>query len=200
MPPSRRVYRVFLQFWPDTPPAGPGAGAAANTAFDRETEIAAAGGLPAAAAAALRLAARQAGLAPPPAPRSAGLELVPPDLDLSRRPPGAPISLWRAQDGWILVAASEPTTWRTVCMTFLTQRLAERCPAAGAWADPEVNALATTVLDTHKAADAVGTCLTYGVPAAVAPGWTDREAPSVSKALSERLAWAALVDAGPAGS
>lgn len=171
-------------------------------AFDVEIDLPEVGTATAAAGAALRAAASlvrpavsrqfEASLQSSRVPPADTRDLYLHGLDLSTLGPGARICLWRAGDGWILVFAGEPTAWRTFCATFLNRTLATTVPAETAWAEVAVNSLATQVLDTYRADDAVGACLTYGVGAAVVEGWRDSESPWVGKALSERLAWAVL--------
>lgn len=109
-----------------------------------------------------------------------------------------PLSVWRARDGWLLVHTATRESWRNFCATFLNRSVYRDVAPACAWSDAEVNRLATIILDTHKADDAVGTCLTYQVPAAVVPGWHDRDRGAEGRALAERLAWAALGPSCPA--
>ncbi len=108
-------------------------------------------------------------------------------------PGNTPLSVWRARDGWLLVSTSGQQAWRDFCATFLSLAAYRNIPAAKAWESPWINEFATTVLDTHKVEDAVGTCLTYGVPAAPIPAWQDSDRPGASKALADQLAWAALI-------
>ena len=115
---------------------------------------------------------------------------------VSGEPPlSAPLSLWRARDGWLLVDTASRDGWRNFCATFLNRSAYQDVLPGEAWRDASVNRLATTVLDTHKVDDAVGTCLTYEIPAAVVPGWRDRELGAAGRALAERLAWAAIAPA-----
>ena len=114
------------------------------------------------------------------------------ELDLSHLEPGTPIMLWRGGDGWLAVATPDRSSWRTFCGAFLNLSAFLSTTARDAWASPSINSLATDVLDTHPVWDAVGTCQTYGVPAAVVPGWHDDERPCSSRALAERLAWAVV--------
>lgn len=113
---------------------------------------------------------------------------------LADEPPlSAPLSLWRARDGWLLVHTASRDDWRNFCATFLNRSAYQDVRSGDAWRDAAINRLATTVLDTHKVDDAVGTCLTYEIPAAVVPGWRDRDLGAAGRVLAERLAWAAIV-------
>jgi hypothetical protein len=206
---SPERYRASFKFWSShwTVAANErskviGATPAASEAFDLELAFDGEGSLAQAGETVLHSAATLVGLGPSPgravdlaakSPLSwEALEINDPLLDLRRLPAGSPVSLWRAHDGWILVSTSSPGAWRDFCATFLSLGLSRRIPAGEAWSNFEVNDLATKVLDTHKAADAVATCLAYGVPATLVEHWSDVRAGNLSKALSERLAWAAL--------
>lgn len=105
----------------------------------------------------------------------------------------APLSLWRARDGWLLVDTASREAWRNFCATFLNRSAYQDVRPGEAWCDAAINRLATTILDTHGVDDAVGTCLTYQIPAAVIPGWRDRELGAAGRSFAERLAWAAIV-------
>jgi len=203
-----RRYRASLKFWPGCLPVAArqrvGATPAGADGFDLSLTLVVDGAAVEAGAATLRAAAAMAGLALPNGGActarvnpSEGLDAYEPQLDLRNLPVGAPMSLWRTMDGWIVVHTAAPQAWRTFCATFLSLGMARWVEARNAWSDVAVNALATTVLDTHRTVDCVGACLTYGAPAAVVEGWRDAQAPVVSKALSDRLAWAALEQLPP---
>ncbi len=184
-----------MKFWPDAVvPAFPaGAFATGSGAFDWEVELPGAS----APAAAAELLALVSGTAPAP------VSLVPGADDLADHAPRdlplcPPLSLWRAGDGWLLVHTATRDSWRNFCATFLNRSAYRGVAPECAWSDAEINRLATIILDTHKADDAVGTCLTYQVPAAVVRGWHDRDRGAEGRALAERLAWAALVPSCPA--
>lgn len=180
----------MMKFWPEAAASALPAGAVATGggAFDWELDLAA-DLTPGDAAAALLALASGAAVAPLQPTRSArdhggqgpaGLPLHP------------PLSLWRASDGWLIVHTATRESWRNFCATFLNGSAYRDVPADRAWSDAEVNRLATIILDTHKVDDAVGTCLTYQVPAAAVPGWHDRDRGAEGRALADRLAWAAL--------
>jgi hypothetical protein len=200
VPAGGRIYRARLKFWPKhrgmvlRRTSLYGARPAGCSAFDAEAELAAPDA-PGAAAMVLALAAALSGLASPrrlDEARAVGAnEAHLRELDVSDLPPGSPLNLWRAQDGWMLVFTRSVPTWRTFCGAFLNRDVA-RTAASRAWADGGANLLVTQVLDTHRADDAAGACLTYSVPASVVAGWRDSEAPGLSKSLSEHLAWGAI--------
>ena len=188
--------RAMMKFWPGAAvPALPaGATAPVGEAFDREVVLP--GGLaPGDAAAALLALVSGAAVACLPSVQRARdhADHAPDHLPLC-----LPLSLWRARDGWLLVHTATRESWRNFCATFLNRSAYRDVAPECAWSDAEINRLATIILDTHKADDAVGTCLTYQVPAAVVPGWHDRDRGVAGRALAERLAWAALGPSCPA--
>jgi crotonobetainyl-CoA:carnitine CoA-transferase CaiB-like acyl-CoA transferase len=198
---TRRAFRAYLKFWNGCELSGESLDEVElATAFDLGIDVAGVRTLSEAGGECLHRASR---LDRPPFERVISSPLSPTatqpdkasalvaDLDPDNLPSGSPFSLWRARDGWVIIFTAEPYAWRTFCATFLNRSVAMTVPAASAWSNPLVNALATRVLDTHLAMDAVNTCLTYSVPATVVPDWLDRASP-ISKALSEQLAWGAL--------
>lgn len=188
--------RAMMKFWPGAAvPALPvGAIAAGGAAFDWVVELPAAL-TPGDAAADLLALLSGAEAAPLPSVRRVRdhADHAPDDLPLC-----PPLSLWRARDGWLLVHTATRESWRNFCATFLNRSAYRDVAPECAWSDAEINRLATIILDTHKADDMVGTCLTYQVPAAAVPGWHDRDRGGEGRALAERLAWAALGPPCPA--
>ncbi|MGL3820727.1 hypothetical protein [Sphingopyxis sp. R3-92] len=180
----------MMKFWPEaaTPALPAGAVATGGGAFDWELDLAA-GLTPGDAAAALLALASGAAVAPLQSALRACDHggLAPAVLPLH-----PPLSLWRARDGWLIVHTATRESWRNFCATFLNGSAYRDVLPDRAWSDAEINRLATIILDTHKVDDAVGTCLTYQVPAAAVPGWHDRDRGAEGRALADRLAWAAL--------
>ena len=186
--------RAMLKFWPgiEVPRLPSGAVALNGGAFDWRVDLQE-DGMPSDAAGVLLTLVSGAATTPLPP--------VPSDPDRAEHaaegaPLCPPLSLWRARDGWLLVHTATGESWRNFCATFLNRSAYRDVPADRAWADAGINHLATIILDTHKVDDAVGTCLTYQVPAAAVPGWHDRERGAEGRALAERLAWAALAPFG----
>ncbi len=187
----------LLKFWD-----GASAGAAGipvprdlRAAFDTAVDLSECHGYDAAAAAVLCIAARMTDtswIGP-------GIELRPEDTDrdeppsLDLLPDGCAVSLWRCHDGWLALPATGRTSWRDFCATFLNITAYRETGWETAWRTASVNSLATTVLDTHRVEDAVGTCLTYQIPATAVTGWLDAEVEYPAGNLAEKLAWAAIV-------
>lgn len=188
--PSGSPVRAMMKFWPEaaTPALPAGAVATGGGAFDWEIDLAA-DLTPGDAAAALLALASGAAVAPLRFAQSARDHRDQVSAVLPLHPP---LSLWRARDGWLIVHTATHENWRNFCATFLNGSAYRDVPPDRAWSDTEINRLATIILDTHKVDDAVGTCLTYQVPAAAVPGWHDRDRGAEGRALAERLAWAAL--------
>lgn len=186
--------RAMMKFWPEAPlPALPaGAVALDGGAFDRGVDLPGTA-TPGEAAAALLALASGGGTSPLPSGWGgpAPVDHLPAELPLC-----PPLSLWRARDGWLLVHTATHDSWRNFCATFLNRSAYRDVLPDRAWSDANINHLATIILDTHKVDDAVGTCLTYQVPAAAVPGWHDRDRGAEGRALAERLAWAALAPPG----
>ena len=88
-------------------------------------------------------------------------------------PAGSGVSLLRARDGWLMLAAADRETWLTISMTFLRKRFYAEHDHASAWRSAEVNELATLVLGTHRAEDVEGTSATYGIPCLALHSWAD---------------------------
>lgn len=181
--------RALMKFWPEAAvPALPvGAAPLDGGAFDGSVDLPGAATAGEAAAVLLALASGQTACPLPSGRRDPSPAEVPLPL---------PLSLWRARDGWLLIHTATRESWRNFCATFLNGSAYRDVPPGRAWADSGINRLATIVLDTHKVDDAVGTCLTYQVPATAVPGWHDRDRGAEGGALAERLAWAALVSPG----
>lgn len=186
----------MMKFWPDAaaPRLPAGAVASGSAAFDWEVELPDALAPDEAAAALLALVSGAAAVSLPSV-RGADDHT---DHATDDPPLCPPLSLWRARDGWLIVHTATRESWRNFCATFLNRSAYRDVAPERAWSDAEVNLLATIILDTHKVDDAVGTCLTYQVPAAVVPGWHDRDCGAAGRVLAERLAWAALGPSCPA--
>jgi hypothetical protein len=127
---------------------------------------------------ALALAEGRAGALPggrvawePVAPASAVANPTPIDA----LPPGVAAQVFRAMDGWDVVALPDREAWLTFAMAFLRRNVFLRVPHGAAWHSAAANGLATLTVDTHHAEDVAGTAATYGVPCAVVPGWLDDE-------------------------
>lgn len=116
--------------------------------------------------------------------------------------PGVAAQVFRAMDGWNVVALPDREAWLTFAMAFLRRNVFLRVPHDAAWHSAAANGLAALTLDTHHAEDVAGTAATYGVPCAVVPGWLDdeqaawlgvRPTRTPSWRLSDMLQYAALV-------
>lgn len=188
--------RAMMKFWPGAavPRLPAGTLASGSAAFDWEVELPDVLSPGEAAAALLTLVSGAAPAALSPA--HGGDDHA--NHATADPPLCPPLSLWRARDGWLIVHTATRESWRNFCATFLNRSAYRDVAPERAWSDAEINRLATIILDTHKVDDAVGTCLTYQVPAAVVPGWHDRDRGAEGKALAERLAWAALGPSCPA--
>jgi hypothetical protein len=186
----------MMKFWPDAaaPRLPAGTVVSGSAAFDWEAPLSDVSAPGEAAAALLALVSGAAPVPLSPLRRADDhADHAPDNLPLC-----PPLSLWRARDGWLLVHTATRESWRNFCATFLNRSAYRDVAPERAWSDAEVNRLATIILDTHKVDDAVGTCLTYQVPAAVVPGWHDRDCGAAGRVLAERLAWAALGPSCPA--
>ena len=197
-PDAGRRFRLFVKLWPDAA-LPPGSLAREDRiAFDASTTLTVHGDPAVAAAVALDRIAALLGQPVTPMPGAQeGHHADDSRIALAEAAgDGVPWSLWRGKDGWIVVHTASYDAWRTFCGTFLNRTAWRSVAAADAWRGPDINALATTVLDTHPVDDAVGTCLTYGVAAAAVDGWRDRETGGASRTLADMLAWAALIETG----
>lgn len=117
-------------------------------------------------------------------------------------PGGVAAQIFRAMDGWDVVALPDREAWLTFAMAFLRRNVFLRVPHDAAWHSAAANSLATLTVDTHHAEDVAGTAATYGVPCAVVPGWLDdeqavrfgvRQSRTPSWRLSDDLQYAALL-------
>ncbi len=108
------------------------------------------------------------------APRTGGTASTTSGM-FSAVPAGTGVGLFRAMDGWVMMAAADREALKAMTMTFLRKHLYFEHDEQTAWRSDRVNELAALVVATHRAEDVEGTCETYGIPCRCLVTWCDEE-------------------------